>query len=153
MAVKKQQPVVVAVSGGFDPLHVGHVRMMREAKKMGDTLVVILNNDTWLRKKKGYIFMPEEERKQIIEALACVDRVVVTSHKENEDDMSVSRELKKVKPHIFVNGGDRKLDNIPEAPVCKAINCKMVFNIGRGGKVQSSSWLLKNFAEKAKEVG
>jgi D-beta-D-heptose 7-phosphate kinase/D-beta-D-heptose 1-phosphate adenosyltransferase len=66
--------------------------------------------------------------------------------------MSVSRELKKVKPHIFVNGGDRKLDNIPEVPVCEALNCKMVFNIGRGGKVQSSSWLLKNFAEKIKEL-
>ena len=145
----KKQKVVVAVSGGFDPLHVGHTRMMREAKKLGDELVVILNNDNWLKKKKGFAFMPQRERKELIEAVKWVDRVVFTGHKANSSDMSVCAELKKIKPHIFANGGDRKLDNIPEVPVCREIGCRMVFNVGEGGQVQSSSWLLAAYKEKA----
>ena len=69
------------MSGGFDPIHVGHVRMFQEAKKLGDELVVILNNDNWLKKKKGYAFMPEEERKEVIEGLRPVDRVIISGHK------------------------------------------------------------------------
>lgn len=138
---------VVAVSGGFDPIHVGHVRLMQEAKKLGDELVVILNNDNWLRKKKGFVFMPEAERKELIESLHCVDRVVLTKHPENPDDMSVCDALKEIRPNIFVNGGDRTQSNIPEVPVCEEIGCQMVFNVGTGGKVQSSSWLLNEFRQ------
>ena len=141
----KKQEIIVAVSGGFDPLHVGHVRLFEEAKKLGDKLIVILNNDHWLRKKKGIVFMDDCERKEIIEALGCVDEVVLTSHTHNPEDMSVSRELLKVRPHIFANGGDRTKKNIPEIPVCESIGCKMIFSIGDGGKVQSSSWLLTNY--------
>jgi D-beta-D-heptose 7-phosphate kinase/D-beta-D-heptose 1-phosphate adenosyltransferase len=137
---------IVAVSGGFDPLHVGHVRLFGRAKKLGDELVVILNNDNWLRKKKGFVFMPARERKEVIEALQSVDRVVLTSHKKNPADMSVCAELLKIKPHIFANGGDRTKKNIPEVAVCKKIGCKMVFGVGHGGKVQSSSWLLSKYA-------
>ena len=139
----KKKPVVVVVSGGFDPVHIGHVRMFERAKRLGDTLVVILNNDNWLMKKKGFAFMPEKERKEIIEALRPVDRVVLTGHKPDAEDMSVCRELRRLKPHIFGNGGDRKLDNIPEVGVCREIGCRRVFNLGRGGKVQSSSWLIE----------
>jgi len=92
MAVKKKKKVV-AVSGGFDPIHVGHIRMFGEAKKLGDVLVVILNNDNWLRKKKGAVFMAEGERKEVIEAIGCVDRVVLTRHPRNPADMTVSRDL------------------------------------------------------------
>lgn len=138
----KKKKIVVAVSGGFDPLHIGHVRMFEEARKLGDELVVILNNDNWLRTKKGRTFMPEHERKEIIEALRCVDRVVLTGHRPNPEDMSVCAELRALKPDIFANGGDRKHDNTPEASVCQEIGCNMVFNIGHGGKVQSSSWLI-----------
>ncbi len=138
---KAARPVVVAVSGGFDPLHIGHVRMFQEAKKLGDELVVIMNNDNWLMLKKGFVFMPEAERKEIIEAIGCVDRVMLTEHAEGTRDMSVCNELEKLRPDIFANGGDRKHDNIPEVAVCDAVGCKMVFNIGHGGKVQSSSWL------------
>lgn len=139
---------IVAVSGGFDPIHIGHMRMLQEAKKFGDKLVVILNNDHWLRKKKGYVFMPQEERKEIIKAIAGVDGVLLTSHEPNPSDMSVCKELKKLRPHIFANGGDRKLGNIPEVSVCRQIGCKMIFNVGRGGKIQSSSWLVKKIASK-----
>lgn len=133
---------IVAVSGGFDPVHIGHVRMFEAAKKLGDKLVVILNNDNWLKKKKGYVFMHEKERKEIIEAFKMVDKVVITKHSKNSKDTSVCSELLKIKPDIFANGGDRKLDNIPEVQVCKEIKCQMVFNVGKGGKVQSSSWLV-----------
>jgi len=144
---KKRKEVVVAVSGGFDPLHIGHLQMIKEAKELGDKLVVILNNDNWLKKKKGYVFMPQEQRKAILEAIRWVDEVVLTSHLENTEDMSVSKELEKIKPDIFANGGDRTRKNIPEVEVCRKINCKMIFNIGKDGKIESSSWLLNRFLE------
>ena len=145
MSEEAGERIVVAVSGGFDPVHVGHVRLFGEAKKLGDELVVILNNDNWLLKKKGYVFLPQEERKEILEALEAVDRVIITTHEPNPEDMSVCKELRELRPHIFANGGDRKKDNVPEDKVCSEIGCKMVFNVGRGGKVQSSSWLGENF--------
>lgn len=132
---------VVAVSGGFDPIHIGHVRMIREAAALGDELVVIINNDNWLRKKKGEAFMPEEQRKEIVEAIKGVDRVVLTKHEENPEDMSVCEALREIQPDIFANGGDRFADNIPEAQLAKEIGMELVFNVGQGGKVQSSSWL------------
>ena len=153
--MKRKRKTVVAVSGGFDPIHIGHVRMFKRARRLGNELVVILNNDNWLQKKKGFVFMPERERKEVIAAFAHVDRVVLTKHPKNPKDMSVCRELKKIKPHIFANGGDRKFDNIPEVPVCDAIGCKMIFNIGHGGKIQSSSWLwlgTPNFRQKKSAV-
>lgn len=150
----KQKPVkrkktVVAVSGGFDPIHIGHIRMFERARALGDELVVILNNDHWLRAKKQHIFMPDRERKEVIRSLRPVDRVILTKHGKDPKDMSVCRELRELRPHIFANGGDRKLGNIPEVPVCEEINCRMIFNIGEGGKIQSSSWLLEDYVKKA----
>src|SRR3989344_9698835 len=89
---------VVAVSGGFDPIHIGHVRLFNTARKYGDTVVVILNNDNWLRVKKGYSFMPEKERKELIEGLRGVDKVILTKHKEDDTDRSVCRDLRKLPP-------------------------------------------------------
>ncbi|MDP3986352.1 MAG: adenylyltransferase/cytidyltransferase family protein [Candidatus Veblenbacteria bacterium] len=145
---KRTKPVVVVVSGGFDPIHVGHVRLFKAARKLGDKLVVVVNNDNWLRKKKLHVFMPDYERKEIIEGLATVDRVVLTRHRQNPKDMSVCGELESIRPDIFANGGDRTFDNIPEVATCQKIGCKMVFSVGHGGKVQSSSWLLKDYVEK-----
>lgn len=142
-----KRKIIVAVSGGMDPLHIGHIRLFQEAKKLGDELVVILNNDNWLRAKKDYVFMPEHERKEIIEAIAGVTRVVLTKHKPNPKDMSVCRELEEIKPHIFANGGDRHKNNIPEVATCDQIGCQMVFHVGAGGKVQSSSWLLDKYVK------
>lgn len=154
-AVAVRKKVVVAVSGGFDPIHIGHVRMFEKARALGDELVVILNNDNWLKKKKGFAFMPEKERKEVIEALRAVDRVVISKHGPDPKDMSVVRELLALKPHIFANGGDRKHNNVPEVSVCNEMGCEMIFNIGAGGKVQSSSWLIeksaKNTASKARK--
>ena len=134
-------------------MHVGHVRMFEAARKLGDRLVVILNNDSWLRKKKRHVFMPQEERKEVLAAFGCVDEVVLTGHGENPEDMSVAKELMRVRPDIFANGGDRFADNVPEVGACKKIACKMVFRVGRGGKMQSSSWLLTNYAVAAQSRG
>jgi cytidyltransferase-like protein len=149
----KKKKIVVAVSGGFDPIHIGHVRMFKEAKALGDELVVILNNDNWLRKKKNHVFMPEKEREELLEAIRWIDKVVLTDHKPNTNDMSVCRALAKVRPSIFAKGGDRNLKNIPpcEVELQKTIGYKVVENIGRGGKVQSSSWLLGKYVNKAKK--
>lgn len=141
---------IVAVSGGFDPVHIGHVRMFNEAKALGDELVVILNNDNWLALKKGYAFMPEAERKEIIESFTSVDRVILTSHQPSSTDMSVCKELEEIMPAVFANGGDRKEDNVPEYEVCERLGIEMAFNTGEGGKVQSSSWLIDK-AKKRKE--
>lgn len=141
----KKKDKIVMVSGGFDPIHIGHIRYMQEAKELGDKLIVIINNDNWLRKKKGKEFMPAKERKEIIEALACVDEVVISNHSKDTEDMSVCKEIKKVMPHIFANGGDRFADNIPEFQLCNKLRIEMVFNVGRGGKVRSSSDLLKEY--------
>lgn len=147
--IQKKKPIRVVVSGGFDPIHIGHVRMFNEAKKLGDELVVIINNDYWLKKKKGFAFMPEKQRKEIIEGFRAVDKVILTSHKPNPSDMSVTAELKKLKPDIFAQGGDRKPSQLPapgsELEYCAQSGCKMVYNIGKGGKVQSSTWLSTNF--------
>lgn len=138
----KRKPIVVVTSGGFDPVHIGHVRMFEVAKRMGDKHIVILNNDNWLMAKKGYAFMPQKERKEVLEALRAVDEVILTRHTESPTDMSVAKELRRIKPDIFCNGGDRKTHNTPEDTVCAELGIKMAFNVGRGGKVQSSSWLV-----------
>lgn len=131
----------VVVSGGFDPIHIGHVRLFNSAKKLGDRLIVIINNDNWLTAKKGYFFMLEEERAELIKNLRSVDKVVLTKHKPETDDMSICHELNEIKPDIFANGGDRKAGNIPEYELCKKLGIEMIFNIG-GEKIRSSSELV-----------
>ena len=141
---KKQ--TIVAVSGAFDPIHIGHIRLIKEAKKLGDKLVVILNNDNWLRNKKTQVFMHQKERKEILEAIKEVDEVVLSNHSNNPKDMSVSGELLKIRPDIFVKGGNqRNKKDVPEIEVCNKIGCKIVFNVGHGDSFQYSSWLLANY--------
>ncbi len=134
--------ITIAISGGFDPIHIGHIKLMRAARAFGDRLVVILNNDNWLKKKKGFVFMREQERAAVLEAMRYVDRVGVTKHPKNPADISVCAELSFLKPDIFANGGDRKAENIPEYDLCRKLGIKMVFNVG-GGKTQSSSALVR----------
>ena len=133
----KRKGKIVMISGGFDPIHIGHVRYMQEAKKLGDKLIVVINNDNWLKLKKGYAFMTENERKEIIEAIGCVDEVTITSHSENTKDITVCEEIRKIKPHVFANGGDRKPDGdpVPEVALCEELGIEIVYNVGHGGKV------------------
>lgn len=144
--------ITVAVSGGFDPIHIGHVEMIEEAKALGDKLIVIVNNDNWLKLKKGFAFMPESERLAIVKALRAVDEVMLTEHTAEDTDMSVCRELEKLKPDIFANGGDRKPDGVPvpEVELCERLGIKMVYNVGKSGKIQSSSELVKKAKENIK---
>ena len=126
----------VAVSGGFDPIHVGHVRMIREAAEHGD-VIVIANSDEWLLRKKGYVFMPWKERAEIIQSIKGVAAVF----QADDDDDTVTESLLRLKPDIFANGGDRKQQNTPEMKVCDDIGIEMLWNVG-GGKIQSSSELV-----------
>jgi len=146
---------IVMISGGFDPIHIGHIRYMQEAKKLGDHLVVVINNDNWFEVKGKPVFMPAIERKEIIEAIGCVDEVIISLHKKGTKDISVAKEIRKIKPNVFANGGDRspKIVDIPSAEylVCKELGIDMVFNVGRGGKVRSSSDLLKDYSKKIRK--
>lgn len=140
---KNNKKKIVAVSGGFDPIHLGHLRMFKLARELGDELVVIINSDGWLRRKKGAYFMSANERKEIIEEFSCVDRVYI----HNSVKPDVCGALEEIKPAIFANGGDRKnVEDIPEAEICNKLGIEMVFNVG-GKKIRSSSDLLKNYCE------
>ena len=146
------QRKVVMVSGGFDPMHIGHVRLFEEAKKLGDELIVVLNNDHWLTLKKGYAFMSQADRKEIILSVGAVDKVLITKHKKNTADISVCKEIEMLRPDVFANGGDRKYDNIPEYELCRRLGIAMAFNVGKGGKVRSSSELVKRSIKKHKSI-
>jgi D-beta-D-heptose 7-phosphate kinase/D-beta-D-heptose 1-phosphate adenosyltransferase len=128
----------VMVSGGFDPLHVGHLRMIQEASKFGKVIVVI-NSDAWLFRKKNYVFIPWEDRKELIEGYAEVWKVVSV----DDSDGTVCDALKQHKPDYFANGGDRVETNTPEKVVCDDIGIKMLWNVG-GGKIRSSSDLVED---------
>jgi len=123
----------VAVSGYFDPIHVGHLEFLELAKKLGDHLTVIINNNLQAELKKGSTFMDEKDRMEIVAALRCVDEVFLSI----DTDKSVCKSLEHIKPDIFANGGDRLLDEIPETAVMKKYNIKMVD--GLGSKIRSSS--------------
>ena len=123
----------VAVSGYFDPLHVGHIEYLEKAKELGDKLIVIVNSDVQAKIKKGRSFMPEEDRLRIVKSLKCVDEAFISI----DNNGSVCKSLKLAKPHIFANGGDRKLEEIPEAKVCSELGIEMVD--GLGSKIRSSS--------------
>jgi len=123
----------VAVSGYFDPIHVGHLEYLQLAKKLGDNLIVIINNNLQAELKKGSTFMDEKDRMEIVAALRCVDEVFLSI----DTDKSVCKSLERIKPDIFANGGDRSLDEIPETAVMKKYKIKMVD--GLGSKIRSSS--------------
>tara|TARA_B100000519_G_C14049581_1_gene346730 strand:+ start:118 stop:540 length:423 start_codon:yes stop_codon:yes gene_type:complete len=125
----------VAVSGYFDPIHIGHLEYLRMAKELGDSLVVIVNNNYQCKLKKGKHFMHENDRVEIVKALRFVDEVFLSVDK----DRTVCKSLEEIKPDIFANGGDRATSEVPETPVCKKFNIKMVD--GLGDKIRSSSSL------------
>jgi len=127
----------IMVSGGMDPIHVGHLRMIQAAAKLG-RVVVALNSDDWLMRKKGYIFMTWEERAEILRGIKGVHEVVAV----DDSDGTVCEALRRVQPKMFGNGGDRKVHNTPEQDVCKEFAIDLVWGLG-GGKVQSSSELVE----------
>jgi cytidyltransferase-like protein len=130
---------VIINSGYFDPLHIGHLECMELSKPLGDKLVIILNNDHQCSLKKGKPFMPQDERKKIVEAIKYVDEVLIAVDKDKSVCESIKTIAEKYKGHeiIFAKGGDRFSDEIPEAKVCKEYGIKIVDNLGK--KIQSSS--------------
>ncbi|MBL6590680.1 MAG: adenylyltransferase/cytidyltransferase family protein [Flavobacteriaceae bacterium] len=124
---------VVAISGYFDPIHVGHLEYINMAKKLGDKLVVIVNNNYQCELKKGKPFMDEKDRVTIVSNLKNVDEVFLSIDK----DKTVCASLEKIKPDIFANGGDRKNYEIPESVICKKYDIKIID--GLGDKIRSSS--------------
>ena len=134
---------IIINSGYFDPLHIGHIECMELSKKLGDKLVIILNNDEQVKLKKGKPFMPENERKRIVESLKPVDEVLVSIDKDRSVCESIKAIAEKYKGQeiIFAKGGDRFSDEIPEAKVCKEFGIKIIDNVGK--KIQSSSWLIE----------
>lgn len=133
----------VTTSGGFDPMHVGHLRCLQESASLAHNnklpLVVIVNGDGFLKRKKGFAFMPEMERAEIIAGVAGVDAVVLW----DDGTQFVTGALEILRPVYFTKGGDRdSAANVPEFDLCEKIGCKVLFGVG-GGKVQSSSDLVK----------
>ena len=125
--------IVVAVSGYFDPIHVGHLELLKLARQLGDKLVVIVNNDKQAILKKGKSFMNENDRMEIISALQSVDEVFLSI----DNDKNVCKSLEFLKPNIFANGGDRNFGESPETPTLKKYKIKMVDGLGE--KIRSSN--------------
>ena len=140
---------IIIVSGGFDPIHSGHIAYFKSAKKLGEKLIVALNSDEWLINKKGKFFMPFEERKSIVENLSSVDLVIGFQDDELGSAKNALIKIKEMYPDddiVFANGGDRKTDNTPEMELCEELGIKMIWNIG-GEKEQSSSELVSKARE------
>jgi len=133
--MNEKHKIRVAVSGYFDPIHVGHLEYLKMSKELGDSLVVIVNNNHQCKLKKGKPFMDENDRVEIVSALRYVDEVFLSV----DNDRTVCKSLEAVKPDIFANGGDRATNEVPETEVCKKYNIKMVD--GLGDKIRSSSSL------------
>ena len=123
----------IAISGYFDPIHVGHIEYINNAKKLGDWLIVIVNNNKQCALKKRKQFMDENDRVLIVKNIKAVDEVFLSI----DDDKTVSKSLKTVNPDVFANGGDRKNFEIPESKVCKENNIEIID--GLGDKIRSSS--------------
>ena len=136
---------IVVVSGGFDPIHSGHIEYLKSAKNLGDTLIVALNSDNWLEKKKGKFFMPFIERKVIVQSIKYVDEVISFDDDAKGSCINALEKVKLLYPNdeiFFANGGDRNKKNIPEM---KVSDINFIFSVGGDDKKNSSSWILNKW--------
>ena len=136
---KDKRPTVM-VSGGFDPVHVGHIRMIRDAAQYGD-VIVVANSDQWLYRKKGFVFMEFDKRSEILSAIKGV--IVVDS--VDDTDGTVCEAIRRHKPDFFANGGDRGKSNTPEQSVCEEMGVELLWEIGGDYKADASSNLVERF--------
>ena len=133
-----KKPTVI-VSGGFDPVHAGHIRMIRDASNFGD-VIVIANSDDWLYRKKGFVFMSFDQRAEILNAIKGV--ILVDS--VDDTDGTVCEAIRRHNPTYFANGGDRRKTNTPEVDVCNELDIKLLWGVGGNKKLASSSDLVKS---------
>ena len=136
------------VSGGFDPVHVGHLRMFKDALRFSDNVVILLNNDEWLTKKKGKPFMNENQRKEILDEFKSIYKVIIqtSSNKSSSDAIEQFAANNPNKSICYCNGGDRSnIKNIHESEICKKLGVELQFSVGGEEKIESSSQLTKNY--------
>jgi len=146
---KSKKQIIVAASGYFDPIHSGHINYLKEARKLGDKLIVIVNNDKQAELKKGHYFMPVNERKAILSSIKYVDEVFVSVDK----DRSVSKSLAKIKPDVFAVGMDNYKQHLPERNICEKLGIKIVDRLAKNLMIhpslkQSSSKIIDKFLKK-----
>lgn len=139
---KKTTAATVMVSGGFDPVHAGHIRLIRAAAQHGD-VIIIANSDEWLFRKKGFVFMCFEARAEILNSIKGV--VLVDS--VDDGDGTVCEAIIRHRPDYFANGGDRGSTNTPEVTICEEYDIKLLWGVGGDKKLASSSDLVKNVRE------
>ena len=144
---------IVLVTGGFDPIHSGHISYFNNAKEFSNRLIVGINSDEWLVRKKGQYFLPWKERAKIIGSLRMVDDVISYNDEDNSSSKAIDKCLEISKKVIFCNGGDRKNNNILEMDVFKN-NPRVEFKFGVGGddKKNSSSWILHGYFERQRKL-
>ena len=135
------------VSGGFDPIHGGHIQMIRDAAQYGN-VIVVANSDDWLLRKKGYVFMSFEERSKILKEIKGVILVSAV----DDSDNTVCNAIRMLRPDYFANGGDRGKSNTPEQDICEELGVEMLWGIGGDYKFNSSSDLIKNVVDKIKNI-
>lgn len=136
------------VSGGFDPVHVGHLRMFQDAKKLSDNVILLLNNDEWLTKKKGKPFMSQNQRKEILDEFKSIKKVIIQTSSEKSSSRAIEEFVNnnRNKSICYCNGGDRSnIKNILESDICKELGVSLEFGIGGEEKIESSSQLTKNY--------
>ena len=138
---------IVLVTGGFDPIHSGHITYLEEASRLGKKLVVGLNSDEWLIRKKGKFFLPFEERKSVLDSIRYVDEVMSFNDDDDTANNAIYKLIKQTNIKvIFANGGDRTDKNIPEYKVyCNTTWVQFVFGVGGSDKKNSSSKILANW--------
>ena len=142
------QRKTIMVSGGFDPVHIGHIRMILDAARHGD-VIVVANSDDWLFRKKGFVFMEFEQRAEI---LAAIKGVVKVSGVDDSDG-TVCEAIRRLKPDMFANGGDRRKNNTPEQDVCEELGVQMLWAVGGEDKANSSSDLVERVKSTSKVSG
>ena len=148
MVGEKKMDSIVLVSGGFDPIHSGHIKLIEEASRFG-VVVVLLNSDKWLQNKKGKAFLPFEERKIIMKAIKNVIDVIICGEFDNTCIDGLKKVVKKYPNYLikFANGGDRNDKSTPETVFCKENGIETLWGIGGENKSNSSSWILKKWKE------
>jgi len=148
MIGEKIMPNIILISGGFDPIHSGHIKLINDANKYGD-VIVLLNSDEWLRNKKGKEFLSFDERKIIMKNIKGVIDVIEfdDSDKNCIDGIKKAKSLYKNNIIKFANGGDRNNETTPEKEFCDKNDIETLFGIGGNDKSNSSSWILKKWKE------